>query len=134
VFLPGFEEGIFPLSRVAFNEQELEEERRLCYVGITRAKQKVYITSAAKRMQHGQTKSNPPSRFLGEIPAELLEHEVSEGSVRGSADLSKTAQAQKMSHRERLAAKRAENIPEAAMQANFGKSWDKSKILGKSKE
>ena len=73
VFLIGLEEGVFPHSRALFAPAELEEERRLCYVGITRAKEKIFITFALNRTLFGSTQANPPSRFLGEIPAHLLE-------------------------------------------------------------
>ncbi len=73
VFLVGMEEGVFPHSRSAVDMEELAEERRLCYVGITRAKRELYVTCAAMRMLFGQTKNNPPSRFLAEIPSQLIE-------------------------------------------------------------
>jgi DNA helicase II / ATP-dependent DNA helicase PcrA len=72
VFLVGMEEGIFPHSRALYEEQELEEERRLCYVGITRAKEQLTLTSAARRTLFGSVQVNRPSRFLGEIPEELF--------------------------------------------------------------
>lgn len=72
VFMVGMEEGIFPHSRSLFNPQELEEERRLCYVGLTRAKEKVFLSFAARRTQFGAIQANPPSRFLTEIPEHLL--------------------------------------------------------------
>ena len=73
VIIPGMEEGLFPHSRARQDEQELEEERRLCYVGITRAQQKLVMTSAARRRVFGEYQSTEPSRFLDEIPAELVE-------------------------------------------------------------
>lgn len=74
VFLIGFEEGIFPGYRsiMSENKGDMEEERRLCYVGVTRAKQTLYITSARSRMQNGKIVSNSPSRFMKEIPKNLL--------------------------------------------------------------
>lgn len=85
VFLIGLEEGIFPLSRAMLEDSELEEERRLAYVGITRAKQKLFITNAYSRLLYGRTQSNQASRFIGEIPAELLEYaNPSAGSFGGS--------------------------------------------------
>jgi DNA helicase-2/ATP-dependent DNA helicase PcrA len=72
VFLIGMEEGLFPHSRTLFDTQQLEEERRLAYVGVTRAKEMLYITYADKRLYFGQQVSNPPSRFLIDIPQELL--------------------------------------------------------------
>ena len=68
VFMAGMEDGVFPHSQSLFNQEELEEERRLCYVGITRAKEELYITFCRQRMLHGSTQFNPPSRFLFEIP------------------------------------------------------------------
>ncbi len=72
VFLIGAEEGIFPHIRALTDPDELEEERRLAYVGITRARQKLYITHAWSRTLFGTTNYNPPSRFIDEIPAELI--------------------------------------------------------------
>ena len=73
VFIVGCEEGVLPHARSAFDFDQLEEERRLCYVGITRAKQKLYLTFARRRTHFGSTRSNPPSSFLFEIPQELVE-------------------------------------------------------------
>ncbi|WP_257350741.1 DNA helicase PcrA [Pseudalkalibacillus decolorationis] len=73
VFLMGLEEGIFPHSRSLFEEDEMEEERRLAYVGITRAEEELYLTNARMRTLYGKTTSNAPSRFINEIPAELVE-------------------------------------------------------------
>ena len=73
VFLPGFEEGIFPGMQAIFNPTEIEEERRLAYVAVTRAREELYILHAESRMIFGSTSRNKPSRFLGEIPEELVE-------------------------------------------------------------
>lgn len=73
VFLAGLEEGIFPHARTLMNETELEEERRLCYVGITRARNKLYLSNARMRTIYGNTVMYPPSRFFDEIPRDLLE-------------------------------------------------------------
>ena len=73
VFVVGVEEGIFPGIRAIGEPEEMEEERRLCYVAMTRAKEKLYMTCASQRMLFGRTNSNLPSRFLGEIPPELVE-------------------------------------------------------------
>lgn len=73
VFLVGMEEGVFPSTRSFGDDSEIEEERRLCYVGITRAKEKLFITRAKTRTLFGRTAYNPPSRFLGEIPDNLAE-------------------------------------------------------------
>ena len=73
VFVVGMEEGIFPGLRAIGEAEEMEEERRLCYVALTRAKERLYLTCAGQRMLFGRTTNNQPSRFAGEIPAELLE-------------------------------------------------------------
>ena len=73
VVIAGLEEGLFPHSRSADDEAELEEERRLCYVGITRAERRLVLTSAARRRVFGDYQSTEPSRFIDEIPAELIE-------------------------------------------------------------
>jgi DNA helicase II / ATP-dependent DNA helicase PcrA len=73
VFLVGMEDGVFPHMRTLGDPDELEEERRLCYVGITRAQDRLYLTSAWSRMLFGGTNYNPPSRFLKEVPANLME-------------------------------------------------------------
>ncbi len=75
VFIVGMEEGLFPGNQVMYDPTELEEERRLCYVGITRAKEKLYITNARSRMLFGNTSFTRPSRFLAEIPEELTDFE-----------------------------------------------------------
>lgn len=73
VFVVGVEEGIFPGIRAIGEPEEMEEERRLCYVAMTRAKEKLHMTCASQRMLFGRTNSNRPSRFLGEIPPEYVE-------------------------------------------------------------
>lgn len=73
VFTIGMEEGVFPGYRAIGEEEELEEERRLCYVALTRAKERLYLTCAAQRMLFGRTSANLPSRFVQEIPAERLQ-------------------------------------------------------------
>ena len=73
VFLTGMEENVFPHFRSIDNEDELEEERRLCYVGITRAKEKLYLLNTKRRTLYGRTDMNAPSRFISEISSELLE-------------------------------------------------------------
>ena len=83
VFLVGFEDGLFPGMRSIGDPQEMEEERRLCYVAITRAKKTLDITHARQRMLYGRTSSALESRFLGEIPEEYL---VKKGNVRPKAE------------------------------------------------
>src|SRR5256885_13691314 len=80
-FVVGMEDGIFPHFRSMTDQAELEEERRLAYVGITRAQERLYLTHAWSRTLFGQTSYNPPSRFLGEIPDHLVEAKESETRV-----------------------------------------------------
>ena len=94
VFLAGLEEGVFPHTRSIGEPDELEEERRLAYVGITRAQKTLYLTNAFTRTLFGQTQYNPPSRFLKEIPERLLDViESSPRSSRGSGGDWSTARA-----------------------------------------
>ena len=74
VFLPGMEEGIFPGMQSIYNPGEVEEERRLAYVAITRAREELFLTNADSRLLFGSTSRNKPSRFLSEIPEDLVEH------------------------------------------------------------
>lgn len=74
VFMAGMEEGLFPHSRTLLDDTEIEEERRTCYVGITRAERRLYLTYARQRTIYGRTEMSRPSRFLAEIPEELVEH------------------------------------------------------------
>ncbi len=73
VFLPGMEEGVFPGMQSAASDEELEEERRLAYVAVTRAKRRIYMTRTHNRMLYGMTRYNPPSRFIGEMPPECID-------------------------------------------------------------
>ena len=97
VFLIGMEEGIFPHANSLLEDDGLEEERRLCYVGITRAKEILYLTNAKRRMLYGKDTMNPPSRFIDEIKSDYIERidtikdeakkiESSEMYVEGSND------------------------------------------------
>ncbi len=83
VFLTGLEEGIFPHFRAMGNQTELEEERRLCYVGITRAKESLFMSYAGSRMLFGNVQRNPVSRFVGEIPMHLF---LAKSSRKGTAE------------------------------------------------
>jgi len=83
VFMIGLEEGVFPHSR-AVDSGDIEEERRLCYVGITRSRERLYMTHAARRMLFGETSWNEPSRFLDEIPSEHTEVQVETSKSGGS--------------------------------------------------
>src|SRR5437879_12631012 len=73
VVIAGLEEGLFPHSRSSDDEAELEEERRLCYVGMTRARSRLVLTGAARRRIFGEYQSSDASRFIEEVPAELVE-------------------------------------------------------------
>lgn len=84
VFLVGLEEGIFPLSRALLEQDELEEERRLAYVGITRAEEKLFITNASSRTLYGRTQYNRPSRFIKEIDETVIETVNKQMSYQGS--------------------------------------------------
>ena len=77
IFLIGMEEGLFPHSRSLMDKEELEEERRLCYVGVTRAKEKLYLSYANRRLFFGTRTQNVVSRFIADIPEALLEKQVS---------------------------------------------------------
>jgi DNA helicase-2/ATP-dependent DNA helicase PcrA len=72
VALAGMEEGLFPHSRAGEDQEQIEEERRLCYVGMTRAQSRLLLTSAARRRVFGEYQSTEPSRFLDEVPKELV--------------------------------------------------------------
>jgi DNA helicase-2/ATP-dependent DNA helicase PcrA len=84
VFLIGLEDGVFPHVRSLGDPDELEEERRLCYVGLTRAEERLYLCHAWSRMMFGTTDYRPPSRFLDEIPGELIAPTADEGPGRGN--------------------------------------------------
>ncbi|WP_409252705.1 DNA helicase PcrA [Bacillus sp. SCS-153A] len=96
VFLMGLEEGVFPHSRSLMDEEEMEEERRLAYVGITRAEEELFLTNAQMRTLFGQTKMNPVSRFIAEIPEDLIDNfepeKRSPFSTGGAAAASRTQQ------------------------------------------
>nr|BFE33357.1 DNA helicase PcrA [Actinomadura rugatobispora] len=85
VFLTGMEDGVFPHLRAMSNPKELEEERRLAYVGITRARQRLYLTRATMRSSWGAPQVNPPSRFLGEVPGPLVKWEREASSTSSPA-------------------------------------------------
>ncbi len=81
VFITGMEESLFPHSRAIYSQKELEEERRLAYVGITRARQELYLLAAASRMLYGGVQHNPPSRFLNEIDSMVGNEIIGESST-----------------------------------------------------
>ncbi len=83
VFIAGMEDGVFPGYRVLAEEDEMEEERRLCYVAVTRAKEKLYCTCAKSRLIYGRTQYAAPSRFIKEMPDELIDSNAGNGSNHG---------------------------------------------------
>jgi DNA helicase-2/ATP-dependent DNA helicase PcrA len=86
VFMVGMEEGLFPHSRALWDTNQLEEERRLAYVGITRAKEVLFLTYADRRLYFGQRSSNPPSRFLIDLPQKLVDASENFTRVKPSYD------------------------------------------------
>lgn len=100
VFLCGMEDGLFPSLRAEQDDEALEEERRLCYVAVTRAKEQLYLTCAERRMLYGRTQYFRPSRFLEEIPENLLDSNISQREQERRA----AAEAEEQSYRRRNAA------------------------------
>ena len=89
VFMPGMEESIFPHSRALFDQSEMEEERRLCYVGMTRAREELFMMYTDSRILYGGLQHNPPSRFLGEIDSSFQNQSQPLGSaIFGTANIS----------------------------------------------
>jgi len=84
VFVTGLEYGVFPHYKSLLNESDLEEERRLAYVAITRAKERLFLSYARLRRLYGKVQANPPSNFLEEIPSELTVRENSKGKSQNS--------------------------------------------------
>ena len=81
VFMVGMEEGLFPHSRSLLDKSQLEEERRLCYVGITRAQDKLFLTYARRRLFQGLRTNNIVSRFILELPKETLSENISTDEI-----------------------------------------------------
>ena len=92
VFLAGMEDGLFPSFRSTENEEDLEEERRLCYVAITRAKCELYLTCAERRMIYGQTRYSKPSRFIQEIPEDFIDSNITNRQMRAASERDESAQ------------------------------------------
>lgn len=120
VFITGMEEGVFPHARAvhALEESEMEEERRLCYVALTRAKEQVYLTRAGERMLYGRSNYNPASRFLREIPAQLVLDMNQELSRQRAAERKKPAVTSGESNRTRNFA--VGSVQQDAIAANNG--------------
>ena len=89
VFLAGMEEGIMPHANSSNSKEEMDEERRLCYVAITRAKERLYITNAKRRMLYGNVSFNPPSRFINEIDQDLIEKDEKANNISGVKEFNK---------------------------------------------
>jgi DNA helicase-2/ATP-dependent DNA helicase PcrA len=120
VFIAGMEEGLFPHSRTFQSEEELEEERRLCYVAITRAQKHLYITHAMKRRTFGEESPAEPSRFLNEIPLELLQD-----MSLGSSWLGFAAQPDTRHNREAISALRSQPSQAPKKSSNYtGKTYN----------
>ncbi|HYP28180.1 MAG TPA: UvrD-helicase domain-containing protein [Blastocatellia bacterium] len=120
VFIAGMEEGLFPHSRAAGSDEELEEERRLCYVAITRAQKDLYISHAMKRRTWGEEHSAEPSRFLNEIPLDLMQNLSPGPSWLGFAERPETRH-----NREAASALRGEAARPVKKSSNFtGKTYN----------
>ncbi len=111
VFLTGLEDGVFPHLRTLGDERELAEERRLAYVGITRARERLYLSRAHLRSAWGQTSYNPPSRFLDEIPEPLLDWQRSASSLSTTSALTRAADTVRGTPRGRTAGPGLRPIP-----------------------
>ncbi|AYF92375.1 DNA helicase PcrA [Apilactobacillus bombintestini] len=122
VFLMGMEEGIFPLGRSMENEKELEEERRLAYVGITRAQKRLFITNAFSRMLYGRRQTNPESRFVNEISPELIK---SENDFSKASSVKTPFDSNRSMRNSRFATQRAYKQPAKKVQAPTGTGADK---------
>ncbi|MFZ0215244.1 MAG: 3'-5' exonuclease, partial [Candidatus Dormiibacterota bacterium] len=120
VFLVGLEEGLLPHRRAVEDERELPEERRLCYVGITRAEHRLYVTCSFRRHLYGQSQAGLPSRFLSEIPRELLAP-PRKGAAPVAPPRRDDAGSRGPTYRERLAARQAEPAPAPAPVQRFAK-------------
>ncbi|HXI92071.1 MAG TPA: UvrD-helicase domain-containing protein [Blastocatellia bacterium] len=120
VFIVGLEEGLFPHSRASASEEDLEEERRLCYVAITRAQKDLYITHAMQRRIFGEEDVTEPSRFLNELPLELMQNLSQGSSWLGFAERAETRQ-----NREAAAALRGEPSRAVKKTSNYaGKTYN----------
>ncbi len=134
VFVVGMEENVFPSSRSMDSEEDIEEERRLAYVAMTRAKQKLYLTRACERMLYGHTDRNRKSRFIKEIPKELVEKREQEGLSQvvssSSGNAGEVGTIRSMSLRQQLNIRKAEKSPAAVAQSFSAGDRIKHKIFG----
>ena len=134
VFVVGMEENIFPSARSMESEEDIEEERRLAYVAMTRAKSKLYLTRACERMLYGHTDRNRKSRFLKEIPREYVEKKEQEGLSQAVSSTSnafgEVGSIRSMSLRQQLNIRKAEKAPAAESQSFSAGDRIKHKIFG----
>jgi DNA helicase II / ATP-dependent DNA helicase PcrA len=139
VFLIGLEEGVFPHLRSIGEPEQIEEERRLAYVGITRARERLYLSYAWSRTLHGSTMYNPPSRFVDEVPSELVREADGSRASRarrgattygwsGSSSYDSGGSSSRADRSSRVSANRDE-IVEAAMRSS-GQSTTGAEALG----
>ena len=121
IFIIGLEEGIFPASRSLDNDDDMEEERRLAYVAVTRAKKQVYVTSASQRMLFGQTQRNVTSRFIREIGNEYIEKKDNAAAMKHRASGSDNAvtEVQSMSLQQQLARNKMHASSASSANANY---------------
>ncbi len=132
VFLVGMEEGIFPHIRALSEPTEMEEERRLAYVGITRAQQKLFVSHAWSRQLFGTTNYNPPSRFLDEIPTDLVEDKgvVGGGRTYGRASLrARTDYSKPAPYRRSATSVSSFDPDDADPNDNDGTDWHRERVV-----
>ncbi|MEY4175432.1 MAG: ATP-dependent helicase PcrA [Actinomycetota bacterium] len=124
-FVLGMEEGVFPHSRALSEPTEMEEERRLAYVGITRAQQWLHLTHAWSRQLFGNTNYNPPSRFLDEIPADLVE---AQGSTGGRSGYGRASYRQRDAYPEPVEQRRSRS-PVSGFDPDDDASWHRERVV-----
>lgn len=129
VFIPGMEDGIFPSNMTMMNPDEMDEERRLAYVGITRAKEKLYLSRTQDRMLFGSTQHNAPSRFIREIPEELIDFTGMEKKEKASAKLISSYGKPKRSFRNSTPATKASSVTYSVGDAVLHKVFGKGTVI-----
>lgn len=129
VFIAGMENEIFPGQRAFFEPKELEEERRLCYVAITRAEDRLYISYAKNRFMYGQESFRTPSRFIGEIPENLLERDVKQVEIKREKPKSDISQFKKVITIDDLK-KSSKNFPYSVGEKVFHKKFGLGIVVG----
>lgn len=129
VFIAGMENEIFPGQRAFFEPKELEEERRLCYVAITRAEDRLYISYAKNRFMYGQESFRTPSRFIGEIPENLLERDVKQIEIKREKPKSDISQFKKVITIDDLK-KSSKNFPYSVGEKVFHKKFGLGIVVG----